>query len=278
LGQYYVGVGRLPEAENCYLKTLDLKPTETSIFTALIYLCSLLGEREKAIAYYQKGIETQPNNTSIYSVMGHIRVNWGELNQAMKLADKTQKIDPGDPQGLFVKMRIFLIQSNPDSVFFYLQRVRRVNPQADVFLLSALLAEMKRDGKQARIYADSCISYQMSILKEVKGTPREYGARLEMAGAWLVKGEEKKAREQVEIVTKALGDSLFALLWAQPPRGLLLPLSYCYTRLGENQKAVECLEFLVSKNIVTPAYIRIDPFYKDLAGYPPFEELIKKDN
>ena len=133
---------------------------------------------------------------------------------------------------------------------------------------------MKKDAEQARIYADSGISYQMFMLKEVKGTPGEYGARLEMAGAWLVKGEKQNAREQVEMVTKALGDSLFTYQWS----GLVQSLGYHYTRLREQQMAVECLEFLVSKNILTAAYIRIDPFYKDLAGYPPFEELIKKGN
>jgi len=274
LGEWYAGVGRLPEAESCYVKTLDLKPTETSIFSSLINLCSLLGQREKAIEYFRKGTETQPNNTSIYSTMGFVRVGWGELNEAMKLADKILEIDPSDPLGSFGKMQIFLLQSKPDSSLFYLQKARKEFPGADVFLVYALLAEMKKDAEQARVYADSCISYQMSMLKEVKGTPGEYGARLEMAGAWLVKGEKQNAREQVEMVTKALGDSLFTYQWS----GLVQSLGYHYTRLREQQMAVECLEFLVSKNILTAAYIRIDPFYKDLAGYPPFEELIKKGN
>jgi len=39
---------------------------------------------------------------------------------------------------------------------------------------------------------------------------------------------------------------------------------------------VRMLDFLVKNNFMTPSYIKLHPWYKNLAGYPAFEELINQ--
>jgi hypothetical protein len=58
-------------------------------------------------------------------------------------------------------------------------------------------------------------------------------------------------------------------------RDIGLPLSFVYSLNGQKEEAVRMLDFLVKINIITPAYIKLHPWYKNLAGYPAFEELVK---
>jgi hypothetical protein len=88
---------------------------------------------------------------------------------------------------------------------------------------------------------------------------------------YALKGESRKAVEQAERVRKSLGTSLLTVPWS----GVVFSLSFVYSLTGQKEEAVRMLEFLVKKNITTPAYIKLHPWYKNLAGYPAFEELIK---
>jgi tetratricopeptide (TPR) repeat protein len=134
---------------------------------------------------------------------------------------------------------------------------------------------MRGNKKQAEIYSDSCIQFNRFLVKEFEGLPEEYQSRLRIGLAYALKGESKKALEQAERVRNSLGESLFSVEWAYD-RGIVRPLSFVYSLTGQKQEAVRMLDFLVKNNFITPAYIKLHPWYKNLAGYPAFEELIKE--
>jgi tetratricopeptide (TPR) repeat protein len=131
---------------------------------------------------------------------------------------------------------------------------------------------MKGNKKQAEIYLDSCIQFNLPLIKEFEGLPNEYYSRLRVGLAYALKGESRKAVEQAERVRKSLGTSLSTVRWS----GEVSSLSFVYSLIGQKEEAVRMLKFLVKINYYNPAYIRLHPWYKNLAGYPAFEELINR--
>jgi non-specific serine/threonine protein kinase len=274
LGEWYTQTGQYPKAESALMKALEVKPTEINLFSALIHLYSLWGKKEKVEEYFNTGLEVQPFKDLLYCNMSSWYISWGEMEQAKRMAYKALNIDPHWDTPMGNLMQIYMLSGEEDSSSFYLNEAHRENPGWDWFAELAYLALMRGNKKQAEIYLDSCIQFNQPLVKEFEGLPNEYDSRLRIALAYSLKGESRKALEQAERVRSNLGDSLLSVEWAFW-WGSVQPLSFVYSLNGQKEEAVRMLDFLVKNNIITPAYIKLHPWFKNLAGYPAFEELIK---
>ncbi len=275
LGFMYTWTGQYPKAESALMKALEVKPTESQLFLAIISLYAQWGKKEKVEEYFNKGLEIQPTKIRTYITMSGWYISWGELEQAKRMAYKALNTNPHSSWALGNLIQIFMLSGKEDSSSFYLNEARRENPEWDWFVEMAYLALVRGDKKQAEIYLDSCIQFNRPLVKEFEGLPDEYYSRLRIGLAYSLKGESRKALEQAESVRSSLGESLFSVEWALS-RDIVLPLSFVYSLTGQKEEAVRVLDFLVKQNIITPAYIKLHPWYKNLAGYPAFEELINR--
>ncbi|MGB8656985.1 MAG: hypothetical protein WCE90_04265 [Candidatus Zixiibacteriota bacterium] len=200
---------------------------------------------------------------------------WGELEQAKIMAYKALNTNPRASWALYNLMQLYMLSGVEDSSSFYLNEARRENPESDWFVEMAYLALMTGNKKQADRYLDSCIQFNRPLVKEFEGFPDEYQSRLRIGLAYALKGDSRKALEQAERVRSSLGESLFSVEWAWD-QDIVRPLSFVYSLTGQKEEAVQMLDFLVKINYCSPAYIRLHPWYKNLAGYPAFEELINQ--
>ncbi|MGB8656984.1 MAG: protein kinase [Candidatus Zixiibacteriota bacterium] len=276
LGDWYTLTGQYPKAESALMKTLEVKPTEVELFEDLISLYSLWGDRKKVEEYFNKGLEVQPPNAFTYSQMSNCYISGGELEQAKRMAYRALDTNPHSSWALSNLMRIFMWSGEEDSSSFYLNEERRENPGEDDFVEMAYLALMREDKKQAGIYLDSCIQFNQPLIKEFEGLPNEYQSRLRIALTYSLKGESGKALERAESVRNSLGKSVLSVEWAIGGWGIIEPLGFVYSLTGQKEEAVRMLDFLVKNNIITPAYIKLHPWFKNLVSYPAFEELINQ--
>jgi serine/threonine protein kinase/Tfp pilus assembly protein PilF len=273
LGNWYMGARRYSEAEKAFLKVMEVKPTESGLFTGLIQLYYLWGKQDKADEYFRRGVEVQPTNDAIYTAMSGILISRGDLERAKQMAYKALELNPqlgGGPETLF---SIFLLAEEVDSAAHYLQMTRQKNPGPDFYINTAIVAIMREDEKLAYSYLDSSLELLEPMLKELKGTPGEFGVRSAMALVFSIKEKRDKALEEVNVVTENLGDSLFTIEWAQ----VASLLSYTHILLDQKAEAIELIRFLLANNITSPAILRLHPLYKKLEGYPPFDELISQE-
>jgi TolB-like protein/Tfp pilus assembly protein PilF/predicted Ser/Thr protein kinase len=275
LGEWYLEAGQFPEAESAFVRTLQVKPTENAIFGALISLYSLWGNRKKAEEYFKMGLEVQPGNSSTYLYMTDCCTRWGELERAKRMTYEALKLDPlvDSLSAMNFLMGIFMMSGDQDSLSYCLRETRRGNPTSDWFVEMEYLALMRGNKKQAEMYADSCIQFNQPLIREFEGLPYEYFSRLRVALAYALIGESRKAVEQAESVRRGLGESAFSMEWAYG-QAVILPLAFVYSLTGQKEEAVRLLEYLVKANCYSPAYLRLHPWFKNLAGYPAFEELI----
>jgi len=272
LGSWYTATGQYPEAESALMKALVVKPTETSLFSAFIYLYKNWGKKEKVEEYFNKGLEVQPTNPQIYDAMSEYHLLCGDLEPAKRMTYKNLHTNPQYSYPLWTLSQIFWISGEADSAFYYLNEYRKQNPGEDLFMELGYLELMRGNKKQAEIYLDSCIQFNRPLIKEFENLLPEYYARSRMALAYALKGESKKALEEVNRVKKSLGESLLT----ERRYYLVVQASFIYALTGQKEEAVRMLDFLVKNNIMTPAYIKLHPWFKNLAGYPAFEELINQ--
>jgi non-specific serine/threonine protein kinase len=275
LGGWYSSTGQYPKAESAFMKVLEVKPTEQYLFGHFVGLYNGWGKKDKVGEYFNKGLEIQPSNPLLYADMSYYHISQGELEQAKKMAHKSLDINPQYTYPLSTLSYIFGMSGETDSAFYYLDEYRKRNPGQDWFVELGSLELIKGNKKQAEIYLDSCIQFNQPLIKELEGLPYEYQSRLRIALAYALKGEFRLALEQAERVRKSLGESLLSVVsaydWNIPQ-----PLSCIYSLTGQKEKAVHILEYLSKINFITPAYIKLHPWYKNLAGYPAFEELINQ--
>ncbi|MGB8658598.1 MAG: protein kinase [Candidatus Zixiibacteriota bacterium] len=276
LGQYYTHMGQYTKAEKALMKALSVKPTESTLFEAFMHLYSAEGKKEKVEEYFNKGLEIQPHNEFTYSAMSHFFLLQGELEQAKIMAHKSLNIRPQNTDTLLSLGEILMVSGETDSAFHYLNELHRQNPGQDIFVDLGYLELTRGNKKQAEIYFDSCIQFNQPLVNEFENLPPEYYARSRMALAYALKRESRKALEQIGRVETSLSESLWSVKWALSDWVILQPISFVYSLTGEKEEAVRILEFLVKNNFMTPAYIRLHPWYKNLAGYPAFEELINQ--
>ena len=274
LGEWYTYIGQYPKAESALMRTLEVKPTELELFYHFIDLYSLWGDRKKAEEYFNKALEVQLPNVYTYCGMSGWYLLWGELEEAKRMAYKALNTNPHSSWARGNLVQIYMLSGEEDSSSFYLNEARRENPESDYFVEMAYLALMKGNKKQAEIYSDSCIQFNQPLIKEFEGLPYEYYSRLRIALAYSLKGESGKSLEQAESVRSSLGESLLSVEWAFY-WGFVQTFSFVYSLTGQKEEAVRMLKFLVKNNIITPAYIKLHPWFKNLHGYPEFEELIK---
>jgi serine/threonine protein kinase/Flp pilus assembly protein TadD len=274
LGAWYAYLGQYPKAEIALMKALEVKPTENQVFSAFIMLYTFWGKKEKVEEYFNRGLEIQPYNGRIYSSMSAYYLDRGELEEAKRMAEASLNINPHNIASLHNLAQIFMMTGAVDSAFCHINEIRRRNPNEDLFVELGYLELMRGNKEQAELYLDSCIQFYQPLVKEFKNLPFEYIGRSRMALAYALKGESRKALEQAERVKKSLGESLFSVGFAKGWE-VVRPLSFVYSLTGQKEEAVKLLDFLVKNNIITPAYIKLHPWYKNLAGYPAFEELIK---
>ncbi len=273
LGFWYAVVGRYPESERALMKAFELKPMQTQLFGSLILLYSRLGKKEKVEEYYNKGLEILLDNWWTYYRMSDYYLCRGELEQVKRMIQNCLNIQPQNVVPKLDLMDVFIMSGEADSALNCLNDYCRQNPNRDLFVELGYVELMRGNQKQAEAYWDSCIQFNQTLIKEFAGLRDEYYGRSRMALTYALKGEFGKALEQVEKVRKKLGESLLSVEWATD-RQVVQLFSFTYSLTGQKEEAMHLLDFLVKNNIITPAYIKLHPWYKDLTGNPAYEELI----
>jgi tetratricopeptide (TPR) repeat protein len=218
-------------------------------------------------------VEVQPTNDAIYTVMSGLLLSRGDLERAKQMAYKALELNPQSGGGLETLFSIFLLTEEVDSAAYYLQMTRQRDPGPDFYINMAFVGFMREDEKLAYSYLDSSLVLLEPMLKELEGTPGEFGVRPAIALVFSLKEERNKALEEVKVITESLGDSLLTIEWAQ----VASLLSYTHILLDQKAEAVELIRFLLANNITSPAMLRMHPLYKKLEGYPPYDELISQE-
>ena len=278
LGQYYTSIGQNSKAEDALMKALEVKPTESTLFQAIIYLYTVWGKRERVREYFDTAMSIRPDNGHTFSAMASFHLLQGEFEDAARMARKSLDLYTDNYSPLIDLLHISIILGDVASVVPYLEKYHKRNLNRDMFVELGYIESLKGDNAQALAHYDSCISFNLPLIKEFAGLPYEHISRLRIALACALKGDYKEALDQCESVSRGLGESLLSARYARRTSDFsyVQPLSFIYSLAGAKEEAVRLLEYLVKSNCLSLAFARLHPWYSNLSGYPAFEALVNQ--
>jgi serine/threonine protein kinase/tetratricopeptide (TPR) repeat protein len=273
LGFWLSLIGEYVRAEDALKRAFELNPAHPSLYGHFIILYSLWGKDERAEEYFRTGSKMLPDDWWTYLRMTEHHMYRGELKEAEKMACKAIDINPRSVPPYLELMEINMLSGNADGAYHFLGEAHRLNPNHDLFIETGYIELMRGSRATAETSYDSCIEYNLPMVREFEDMRDEYYCRSRIALAYALKGESSKALEQAEIVQRKLGKTLLSLEWTVD-REIIKLLSFIYSLTGHREDALPLLDFLHENNRISSAFLRLHPFYKRLAGYPPFERLI----
>jgi tetratricopeptide (TPR) repeat protein len=124
------------------------------------------------------------------------------------------------------------------------------------------------DRLRARAYADTALSAYRAQLASAPDNA-ELHVRIGLAEAWV--GHKEAAIREGTRGVALLPITVNAIDGAY----LQHQLVRIYLALGEREKALDTLEPLMERYILSPAWLSIDPTFRPLRGHPRFQRLLQ---
>jgi protein O-GlcNAc transferase len=100
IGEAYLGQNKFQEAEQYFVKSMDINPSDSALAYNLGEILMQAGKPEGAIRYYEMAIQIKPDWPKPYLKLGYAWVNKGENQKAIESFKKFIEIAPPDDPDL----------------------------------------------------------------------------------------------------------------------------------------------------------------------------------
>ncbi len=264
-------LGRWDGAREHVELAIRLDPRSGSPLAELGYMLLCTRRYKEAERAYDRALEISPDN-----------LNWREFRAIVSLAE-------GNLEGARAVFRAAPPSVDPTALVAYMawyadlywvldesQRalLMRLTPSAfdgNRGIWAWVRAEVyasNGDSARARAYADTALSIYESQLSSAPNNG-ELHVRIGLAEAWL--GHKEAA------IREGIRGAALVSIKENAVDGAYLQhqLVRIYIALGEPQKALDELEPLMHRYILSPAWLRIDPNFDPLRGHPRFQRLLR---
>jgi tetratricopeptide (TPR) repeat protein len=196
----------LAEAQQHFLKILDLDPDHVFAHVELGKILWMHGQAKDAIEHYQRAIAISPNEYQAHQALGMALLQQNQIEEGIRELKKALEAQPDAFPALFNMSQALWMQGRHDESLKYLEKAAGVRP-ADRDLLKRLneLTETAwslatrpdpghRDGALAVLIADTI--YRMITIYQM--TDQDYVRRLDtLAAAYAEAGRFSEARTTI---------------------------------------------------------------------------------
>jgi len=303
---YYLAV-RVDNARALSEARAGLRVTQND--TDLLTLAALseqgLGQWDSAVAYYQRAAVLDPRSVTTQRRLAHGLLRLRRLPEAEPAADRALALAPANLDAIEAKVMVHLAAGDLDGARAALRASQGVvdpttravflanywdlywvldDPEQEQLLrqspsafdgdegtwgiVLAQTAWLRGDRARARTLADTA---RAGISRTLEGAPNDPQRTVFLALALAYAGRKSEALETAERAEKLVDGMRDD--YVEPYLRHVLARLYLHT--GERDKAVDLLEKLLARPyFLTRAWLRIDPSFAPLKGYPRFERLV----
>jgi len=303
-------------AKTTFGRVSDMLPGSSEVPHALAFVTRREGHWDQSIAYFEQALTLDPRNVELLTDAAGAYAELRQFPAALKLYDRVLDITPNDPDLMADKASIYQAQGNlreaakllenvntqTDSVFgtkITQLRLERNYGEA-VRLLQARLAQFHFDSQYFKAVWQISLAFTQALADDVAGarvTAERTLNTLEqlhrdqpdnkffvesLSQAYAMVGQKDsalKAAEQAIVLLPTAKDRV----WGP---GVEENLALIQTIFGEKSRAVETLTKLLKTPydseiypgvaVLTPALLRLDPFWDPLRSDPRFQKLCEQ--
>jgi len=306
---YYHGFLEYEKALKEFYKALEFHPNDEDAYMGIASVLRRQGEIDEAAIMFKKAISTNPRSSLNYDQLGETLFLLRQYDEARKNLEHSISLTPDDAVAYPFLAHTYLIQDQNTRRARKLLEDHLKNAGGRInefrFYLTAFdLFDRKYDNALQQINKMSFVNTQFRFLPKELLAARVYGFKKDterMAESY------KKARQIMEvkieeapederyysslgIIYAGLGDREKAVKYGM--KGMeLLPVSkeawrgsfreedmaIIYTMLGEDDKAIELLDQLLSRPYdLSVTWLKLDPMWDSLRDNPRFISLLSR--
>jgi tetratricopeptide (TPR) repeat protein len=128
LGQSYNGLGMHAEAEQSYLKAVELAPRKSDFYARLCVNYSEWKKFDKAVECYQELVKKEPNHV-YYMNLGDVYESQGKFDEAIAAYQKSVGKKPSFVYSLYKLAYVYMKKGEPQNAIEPLQKMLEVEPR-----------------------------------------------------------------------------------------------------------------------------------------------------
>ena len=154
------------------------------------------------------------------------------------------------------------------SLQYALRDMRRKGPEADYLSIAVNDAWLRHDVRAQASLADSAIA---ALRERLDAIPREERLRMQLAFAYAFAGRCQEAIVQADSANATRSIVQDGFIGA----GISLQLAELLTVCGKTDRALSVIDMLLRRpGIVTPGWLRVDPYFAGLRADPRFKSMM----
>ena len=266
-------------------QALALDPRNVQLLNEAAVTYAELRQFPTALKLYDRALDIVPDEPGVMALKANIHLAEGNLEQAGKLLSQINAQTPSTIT-LMTKMTQLRLERNYAEAIQFLQaRLVQFHSASDTdkVITQVILAVTQRlagDTAGARVAAEQACN---TLEHLCKNQPDNYvfAGMLSLANAAL--GEKNSALKEAQRAIKFLPSAKDRLYGPACEENLAL----IQTMFGENSQAIPTLgrllqtpysSFFYGQTPVTPALLRLDPYWDPLRGDPAFQKLCEDTN
>ena len=275
--------GHWDESVACWEQALALDPQNVQVLNQTAFTFAMLRQFSTALKFYDRALDIVPDDPGVMALKANIHQAEGNLEQAGKLLSQINAQTPSTI-ALVIKITQLRLERNYAETIQFLQaRLAQFHSASDTdkAITEAVLAVTQRlagDTAGARVAAEQACNTLEHLWKNQPDSA-VFTALLSLANSAL--GEKNSALKEAQRAIKFLPSAKDRVYGPACEENLAL----IQTMFGENSQAISALTRLLQtpysswsygQTPVTPALLRLDPFWDPLRSDPAFQKLCEE--
>jgi adenylate cyclase len=308
---YYHGFLDYEQSLSHLHKGLQSKPNDPELLSYLGYVKRRQGANHEAIEYFRKALKTDPLSSELYISLAETSLLVRDYESAHRNSQKASSIDPEWEAPYTWDAKTYILENgnltraievlegslkvvidNRDLIRYPLasylifnggygralellsgfdsEIIEETNYYLSKYQIYAELYHFQNEEKLAKVNADSAVASMERKLKTIPNDPRIYSS---LGISLAIAGQKEKAIQAGNMATELL--PIKKDNWRGHSRQI--DLAMIYSLVGEHEKAVQKLEYLLSlPGEISVPYIQADPRFNSLRKHPAYIAMIKK--
>jgi tetratricopeptide (TPR) repeat protein len=300
-------------AKATFSRVSKMLPGSSEVPLALARVARREGHWDQSTTYYEQALALDPRNMELLGDAAQTYTILRQFPVALKLYDRVLDIMPNNPDVMTDKARIYQAQGNLREAARCLAEINEQTPSSDAFVTKIAQLQLERDyGEAVRLLQTRLAQFHFDSEYE-KGRVQDWLVEVQFlagdtAGLKVTAEAARNTFEQLyrdqpdnadialylSRIYAAMGEKDLALKEAERAI-MLLPrakdavtgpgfeenLALIQAMVGENSRAISTLSQLLHTPYglsppITPALLKLDPFWDPLRSDPAFEKLCEE--